>query len=457
MRSLLFSSIVAFSTFAISTVAHSEDDLWTDDMEAALKQAADEDKDLIMNFTGSDWCVWCIKLEKEVFGEEEFKKKIVDDFVLVKLDFPNDKTKVSAETKQQNAAWKAKFSVAGFPSIFLVDSAGRPYAKTGYQKGGPGNYLKHVADLHAVRVKRDEFFAQAKEATGEEKARLLDQGLAMLDESFATTFYADTIKQIVELDNQDELGLRTKYYAAQDAEARKRILAQIAMAARVQTPTDALVTIDKAMAEMKLPPQMKIDAMRTKLRLLKDLKKNDQAKELLDEMIAIEGVAAEVTHRFIVQKTYFLVGVGKMDSALTMLDDRIAATIENLELYQVKGELLGRLGRNEEAIETIDVALQASDVDQEVLAELISTKADLLAGLEKNNEAVILIDDFVQDEHVSDYLKIDVLLQKVSYLLEQGRETAAKLAEEQAMEFAETPDEKREVQKMIEQLHRERS
>jgi thioredoxin-related protein len=66
---------------------------WMHDIEAAKKKAAAENKDLFIDFTGSDWCGWCIKLNEEVFQHDPFKKGIADDFILVELDYPRDKSK----------------------------------------------------------------------------------------------------------------------------------------------------------------------------------------------------------------------------------------------------------------------------------------------------------------------------------------------------------------------------
>jgi thioredoxin-related protein len=116
---------------------------WTADFAAAKKEAAASDKDLLIDFTGSDWCGWCIKLTKEVFSHDEFKEGVKDKFVLVELDFPQDKSKLPEETQKQNEKLGAEYAVQGYPTILLTDAEGRPYAATGYQKGGPEAYLKH--------------------------------------------------------------------------------------------------------------------------------------------------------------------------------------------------------------------------------------------------------------------------------------------------------------------------
>src|SRR4051794_3904234 len=121
-------------TLTVSTFAAG--DLWVSDFEKAKQTAAAENKDLLIDFTGSDWCGWCIKLRKEVFDLDAFKTAAPKNFVLVEIDFPQNKSKLSNATQEQNAKLQTQFGIQGFPSIVLADAQGRPYAQTGYQEGG---------------------------------------------------------------------------------------------------------------------------------------------------------------------------------------------------------------------------------------------------------------------------------------------------------------------------------
>jgi len=129
-----------------ASVAVAAEGPWLTDFEEAKKQAAKEDKAILMDFTGSDWCGWCIKLDKEVFSKKEFLDYAKKNLVLVEVDFPSKK-KLSAETKKQNAGLAKKFKVEGFPTIVLTDAKGKKFATTGYQEGGPKAYVKHLGKL----------------------------------------------------------------------------------------------------------------------------------------------------------------------------------------------------------------------------------------------------------------------------------------------------------------------
>ncbi len=120
------------------------DDLnWTTDLGKAIELAKTEHKTILVNFTGSDWCKWCFKLNDEVFSQEEFKEYAVENLLLVKVDFPRSIPQ-SNQTKSYNQSLAHKFGVQGFPTIIIINSQGNPVAKTGYQAGGPLNYINHI-------------------------------------------------------------------------------------------------------------------------------------------------------------------------------------------------------------------------------------------------------------------------------------------------------------------------
>ncbi len=119
---------------------------WITDFEKAKETAKKLKRPMLVDFTGSDWCGWCIKLDKEVFSKDEFKEYAKDNLVLVELDFPNRK-KQSDALKAQNKALAKKYGIRGYPTILLLDADGKELARTGYQRGGPEKYVKHLQKL----------------------------------------------------------------------------------------------------------------------------------------------------------------------------------------------------------------------------------------------------------------------------------------------------------------------
>jgi len=183
--------------------------IWTTDFDAALKEAATSKRLVLVDFTGSDWCGWCIKLDEEVFDKAEFKAAAPKDFVLVKLDFPQKK-KLPAGEKERNDALQKKYVVQGFPTILMLDGSGKVLGKTGYRDGGPVPYLSHLKEL----AERPALLAKAKEAKGADKARQLAAILAQLDPSEAIETYPEEVDAIIANDPDNALGLKAKYVAA---------------------------------------------------------------------------------------------------------------------------------------------------------------------------------------------------------------------------------------------------
>ena len=125
---------------------------WDDNFEAAKTLAAKDKKPILLDFTGSDWCGWCIKLDKEVFSKKEFKDYAKDGLVLMTVDFPHEKYQ-SKKLKEQNEALGKKYGVDGYPTVVLVDAEGKVLGKTGYQEGGPAKYVEHLKELLAAAKK----------------------------------------------------------------------------------------------------------------------------------------------------------------------------------------------------------------------------------------------------------------------------------------------------------------
>ncbi|GAA5127890.1 thioredoxin family protein [Luteolibacter yonseiensis] len=119
---------------------------WETDYEVAKKRAKDEKKDILVDFTGSDWCGWCIKLKKEVFDKPEFQEYAKKHLVMLELDFPRKK-QLPAKEKEQNEKLSQEFQIEGFPTILLLKASGREIARTGYQEGGPEKYIEHLKGL----------------------------------------------------------------------------------------------------------------------------------------------------------------------------------------------------------------------------------------------------------------------------------------------------------------------
>ncbi len=136
----LLLSLVASILTALPALASG----WGEDYKAALATAAKENKKILLDFTGSDWCGWGIKLKKETFDQPAFKEYADKNLVLVEVDFPQRKSQ-DPVVKQQNDALQQQYRVEGFPTLVLLDPQGKVLKQqSGYIPGGPKGFIDWV-------------------------------------------------------------------------------------------------------------------------------------------------------------------------------------------------------------------------------------------------------------------------------------------------------------------------
>jgi thioredoxin-related protein len=143
MKKLVLGTIAALALIS-ATAAESVN--WLTDLPKAQAAAKAEKKLVLLDFTGSDWCGWCIKLNKEVFSQPEFAEYAKKNLVCVEVDFPSKK-KLSAEQKQANDALAKKYKIEGYPTIVVLDGDGKKVGKLDYMKGGPKAFIAELDKL----------------------------------------------------------------------------------------------------------------------------------------------------------------------------------------------------------------------------------------------------------------------------------------------------------------------
>jgi len=149
MKSLpIFALLLISLAFAASHPCHAADADWMTDYKAALARGKKESKLVLLDFTGSDWCGWCIKLDREVFETREFKDYAANNLVLVQVDFPRAKQQPEA-LRRQNMELQHEFNIQGYPTLILVNGDGKKVGELGYMPGGP---RPMIAALDKIRT-----------------------------------------------------------------------------------------------------------------------------------------------------------------------------------------------------------------------------------------------------------------------------------------------------------------
>jgi thioredoxin-related protein len=135
-----------------------QDLVWHNDVQKAMEVSKKTKKPMMLFFTGSDWCGWCIRLQKEVFKTPEFTKWAKDNVVLVELDFPR-RTPQQPEIQQQNMQLQQTFEVRGYPTVWFVNATTNKekqvnfekLGSTGYVAGGPAKWLEGADKIIAQK------------------------------------------------------------------------------------------------------------------------------------------------------------------------------------------------------------------------------------------------------------------------------------------------------------------
>jgi thiol-disulfide isomerase/thioredoxin len=119
---------------------------WMTDLKLAQDRAYAENRLVLINFTGSDWCGWCIKLKGEVFNSSEFNAFAERHLMLVEVDFPSRKP-ISPQQRAVNKGLANKYGIQGYPTVVLLNSKGNELGRLGYKAGGPGPYIKAIRQM----------------------------------------------------------------------------------------------------------------------------------------------------------------------------------------------------------------------------------------------------------------------------------------------------------------------
>lgn len=121
---------------------------WFTSYNSALEDAKDRGSIIIVNFTGSDWCEWCHKLEADVFVKDVFHKWAEQNATLLYLDFPQEK-EMSENQIKHNQVLAQVYGVQGFPTILILDENGKLIGRSGYGDDVDA-WIKNIEDQSAL-------------------------------------------------------------------------------------------------------------------------------------------------------------------------------------------------------------------------------------------------------------------------------------------------------------------
>jgi len=143
---LFFLALGLIQVNAQSENYEAENEGWLVLLEEAYTESKKTGKPIMANFTGSDWCGWCIRLTKAVFSKDEFKTWADDNVVLLELDFPR-RSKLPENIEVQNRSMQQAFQVRGFPSVWVFDLDRDAEGKYNVSAHGKTGYAPTVGEF----------------------------------------------------------------------------------------------------------------------------------------------------------------------------------------------------------------------------------------------------------------------------------------------------------------------
>ena len=427
-------------------------DEWETDIDVALAAAKKDGKYLLLDFTGSDWCPPCIRLENEVLSQPAFLQEAAKQFHLVKLDFPQNQLLVPAKLMEKNQEWMRRLGVDGFPTLVMLDAESRPFGFLGYTAGGPPAFLEQLQKRLAAKSRFDQLQQQALAAEGAERGRLLDQALEALDLTIAQTHYKDVVETILELDSTHQLGLREKYRGDLDAEQRKAILADLLMLVRLRSPEDVLGLIDAMVTEVPMTPQLESSVLQIRVDLERKAGRLPEAVRSLDRLAELYAEDNDAWQRVVVRKFYLLLGQADPTQAVATLDAALQTHPKSPRLYLARGDWQQTQKQVEQALLSYDQGAAEAIDAPDLLWELVAAKADVLFEAGQQDPAIEVLERFANNERLPTDLRAKALVHKGIFLRQQGKDRAALLSENKALGMIESPKRKAELERLIQEV-----
>ena len=435
---------------------------WVTDVDEGRRYAEAEGKDLLINFTGTEWCGPCETLERDVLDQPEFLDAADRAFILVELDYPASDEDLPGDVRDDFIEWRDRYGIRAFPTVILADDAGLPYAITGNLGIGPEAFVRHLDTLRSIREVRDAAFAKASNSRGAERAGHLDEGLSTLRSGFGgpvaedrdgvlLRFYRPRVEEVLAIARAQGLNeLVDKYELVFTADREHRSTAAIEDrldAIRNSDGLDAAIgAADRAIEEADSV------ALRNRLRVIRlvYLEWSDRNEEALAFAEGLSGDASfsdEERRWFRDRAAFNLKNLGRIDEAAAVFDGLIAEALADgrttadpdrrtmAGYHDTKAAYLAGAGRFNEALETREAARQYTDLGTSDWINNECFRAELLIKLGRVDDAVAVLDAAAECGTLDDLDRAGLLAESALNMSKAGRREEAIARANRAEQF----------------------
>ena len=383
---------------------------WITSFEEAKAKAQKENKDILVNFTGSDWCTWCIRLAQEVFSQPEFAEYAKKRFILVEADFPMSPLGQPEAIDPQHQQLADTYEFQGFPTIMLFDKLGRPFAQTGYQPGGVEAYSPHLEEFRLARVDRDTAIAAAGKLQGSERAKKLDDALGNLPSDLLFPAYESVVEEIIKLDADNVAELRGQYEERlTNHQFMVRVQAIEKQIPGTENPDEVLADIAKVAKEFSGDARRNFVVTMFQINVLNHFDRIDEVLTIASVALKNDSLDSDYRANLFMTLLRILNQADRQNDALTIANDAIAQFKGNDEMTMqfmiARADFLHRLDRVEEGRQAIAdarkvggpaAAFQIDQIEQEIFGSISSSdpppkdlsEPDAPASAEKSPAAI---------------------------------------------------------------------
>lgn len=244
-----------YTTLGMATIvaiapAHAAE--WLTDLDAAKAKALAENKLILVDFTGSDWCGWCIRMRSTILNTPAFQQYAADKFVLMEVDVPRNVNKIGAELHARNVALAKHYNITSYPSVLVLSPDGR------IQGGfiGGRDTIQHVITPLNEALENKEKASRAESLSGEAKAKALMEIYKGLHKDLKP-YFRPLRDEIAALDPENTTGIRTEIADTTQLEQLQQNINKAG-----NNYHKALALLDKAYTEATPENKKKIDTIR---------------------------------------------------------------------------------------------------------------------------------------------------------------------------------------------------
>ncbi len=424
---------IALVLFASASVARAELS-WLDDLEKAKVVAAEQHKDLFINFTGTSWCEHCMELERETLSTDAFAPA-ADTFVLVKLEYPGSVPRLPQEAPAPHPTWLDTYGVVAYPTIFLADANGVPYATTGQLDIKPADFVQHLLKLQKTHKIRDEAFANATNAAGLDRAKQLDIGLKTLQAAFEDTvdytnadpllkFYGKEVDAVVQADPDNTSGLGGHW---QKIQQRERDLADGKAFQLQLSETFKKDGIDAALGLISeksntVSKERQKELCWTRIYYLENAQHYSEAIDYANQLLADTRFDADQRISLRRRIATNLRWLDRNDESAAAYDEILADVTDparKAHILSDKADVYWYAKRYQEALDTHDAAIKLIDKNTVQWDDEQAWRIRLLARLGRAKDAWAAYDEFANSKTCFEQARLN-LMAIIAMLLEEG-------------------------------------